>query len=84
MNNYISFEDCTYLSQIRRLRNLAYNALEVYPLKKYDLKFIQHGENTTLFMPREITAIDLWKLSKDETSIDEVGNKHQTHMGRFG
>ena len=27
--------------------------------------------------PREMTAMDLWKLSKDLTSIDELGNKHQ-------
>ncbi|MCB9062246.1 MAG: IS200/IS605 family element transposase accessory protein TnpB [Halobacteriovoraceae bacterium] len=36
------------------------------------------------FTPKEMTAIDLWKLSKDKTSIDELGNEHQNYVSSFG
>lgn len=42
-----SFKNSSYLSQVHRLRKLAQNALEYFPIKNYDLKFIQHGENAT-------------------------------------
>ncbi len=41
------FENSTYLSQVRRLRKFAEQALRAYPIGKYELKFIQHGENCT-------------------------------------
>ena len=41
------FEQSTYLSQVRKLRSLAFDALKEFPVKKYTLKFINHGENTT-------------------------------------
>jgi Ser/Thr protein kinase RdoA (MazF antagonist) len=41
------FDNCTYLSQVRRLRLLAYDVLKFYKLPKFELKFVYHGENTT-------------------------------------
>lgn len=41
------FEQSTYLSQVRKLRFLAIDALKEFSVGKYDLKFINHGENTT-------------------------------------
>lgn len=41
------FNKATYLSQVRRLRNLAQVALSDYPLKPKNIHFIHHGENTT-------------------------------------
>ena len=41
------FEDCTYLSQVGRLRSFAQEALKSYSIGTFDLKFIQHGENCT-------------------------------------
>lgn len=41
------FKSATYLSQVRRLRIFATEALKSYPFRKYELKFINHGENST-------------------------------------
>ena len=41
------FDQSTYLSQVRKLRSLAIDALKEFPIGKYELKFIHHGENTT-------------------------------------
>jgi len=41
------FNSATYLSQVRRLTSLAKDALKEFSVKKYELKFINHGENTT-------------------------------------
>ncbi|MGB0453381.1 MAG: phosphotransferase enzyme family protein [Bacteriovoracaceae bacterium] len=41
------FENATYLSQVRRLRSLAEQALKQFPIGKHELRFINHGENTT-------------------------------------
>jgi Ser/Thr protein kinase RdoA (MazF antagonist) len=41
------FDNSTYLSQVRKLHSLAVDALKEYSLKNYELKFINHGENTT-------------------------------------
>jgi Ser/Thr protein kinase RdoA (MazF antagonist) len=41
------FDQSTYLSQVRKLRSLAVDALREFSIEKYDLKFINHGENTT-------------------------------------
>jgi len=40
------FDNSTYLSQVRKLRSLAVDALKEYSLKSYELRFINHGENT--------------------------------------
>jgi len=37
----------SYLAQLRRLRNLATNAMARYPVKVRAIHFIHHGENTT-------------------------------------
>lgn len=42
-----SFETASYLSQVRQLRKLAETALKQYPIQVKQLKFINHGENTT-------------------------------------
>lgn len=42
-----NFDNATYLSQVRKLRSLGIDALKHYPIGKYELKFINHGENTT-------------------------------------
>ncbi|MBT4761177.1 MAG: phosphotransferase [Bdellovibrionaceae bacterium] len=47
MNSLKNFKESTYLSQVRRLRRLAVEVLKHYPIKKYELKFINHGENAT-------------------------------------
>lgn len=44
---------------------------------------IEIGPARPEFTPREMTALDLWKLSKDLTSIGEVGNEQQTCMRKF-
>jgi len=41
------FNNMTYLAQVRRLRLLAKEALKRYPIGKYELRFVNHGENTT-------------------------------------
>ncbi len=41
------FNQCSYFSQLRRLRELAKVAIDQYAIGKYDLKFVNHGENTT-------------------------------------
>ena len=41
------FNQSTYLSQVRKLRSLAVDALREFSIGKYELKFINHGENTT-------------------------------------
>jgi len=42
-----SFETSTYLSQLSQLRKIAENALKQFNLKVKQIKFINHGENTT-------------------------------------
>lgn len=42
-----SFETLSYLSQLRQFRKLAYAALQQYPVKVKQVKFINHGANTT-------------------------------------
>lgn len=42
-----NFDNATYLSQVRKLRSLGIEAIKQYPIGKYELKFINHGENTT-------------------------------------
>lgn len=42
-----NFNECSYLSQVRRLRLFAKEALKLYPLGFYKLEFIHHGENCT-------------------------------------
>lgn len=42
-----SFNNASYLSQVRRLRKQAFEALRSYDLDNYDLEFINHGENAT-------------------------------------
>ena len=44
---------------------------------------IEVGPARPEFTPREMTALDLWKLPSDLTSIDEVGNEQQTCMRKF-
>ena len=44
---------------------------------------IKIGPARPEFTPREMTALDLWELSLDPTSIDEVGNQQQTCMRKF-
>jgi Ser/Thr protein kinase RdoA (MazF antagonist) len=41
------WNEASYLVQVRRLRNLARKALELYPLKIKKISFINHGENAT-------------------------------------
>jgi Ser/Thr protein kinase RdoA (MazF antagonist) len=41
------FNKASYLSQVRRLRNLARKALAEYPIQVKSIHFINHGENTT-------------------------------------
>lgn len=41
------FEKATYRAQVRRLRQLAKNALKFYPVQVKKIEFINHGENTT-------------------------------------
>lgn len=41
------FNEASYLTQVRRLRQLAKAVLKKYPIKSYDLHFINHVENTT-------------------------------------
>ena len=43
----MEFDERTYLSQVRRLRDLAHEVLTHYRLGKYELDFINHGENAT-------------------------------------
>lgn len=50
MRPTVAFEQASYLMQVRRLRNLATNALALYPLKVEKLKFIHHGENATFLV----------------------------------
>lgn len=40
------FEKSSYLTQVRRLRELAEKALPQFPVKPRSLEFIQHGENS--------------------------------------
>ncbi len=40
-------EEFTYLGQVRKLRELAVNILKHYDFNSYELKFVNHGENTT-------------------------------------
>jgi len=44
-------------------------------------KMTQIRQAVPEFTPREMTAIDLWKISINQTSIEELGNKHQTLCG---
>ena len=44
---------------------------------------IKIGPARPEFTPREMTALDLWTLSLDPTSIDEVGSEQQTCMRKF-
>ena len=44
---------------------------------------IKIGPARSEFTPREMTALDLWKLSLDSTSIDEPGNQQQICMRKF-
>ena len=37
----------SYLSQVRQLRKIAVSAIKKYPIEVVQLKFINHGENTT-------------------------------------
>jgi len=41
------FNSTSYLSQVRQLRKLAIEALKLYAIEVIQLKFINHGENTT-------------------------------------
>ncbi len=43
----IPFHQTSYLTQVRRLKNLARAALKSYPILVQSLEFIHHGENTT-------------------------------------
>lgn len=42
-----TFEQSSYLTQVKRLRKLAEEALKLYPLNVKSIDFIQHGENST-------------------------------------
>ncbi len=42
-----NFAEKTYLGQVRHLRNLALNAIKLFPIDLEKLHFINHGENTT-------------------------------------
>lgn len=42
-----AFAESSYLSQVRRLRKMAVDALKLYPLRVRKLRFVNHGENTT-------------------------------------
>ncbi len=48
------FPQLSYLGQVRALRSLAESALESYPLSVREVRFINHGENTTF----RVTARD--------------------------
>lgn len=54
------FKEASYLSQVRRLRNLAKKAIALYPLKAKVLFFLNHGENTTFRV--QTTNGDLYLL----------------------
>jgi Ser/Thr protein kinase RdoA (MazF antagonist) len=41
------FDQASYLAQVRRLRELAENAVSRFPIRVKALKFVNHGENTT-------------------------------------
>lgn len=43
----IPFHQASYQAQVRRLRQLAIEALKLYPIQAAKLDFIHHGENTT-------------------------------------
>ncbi|MBW7877539.1 MAG: phosphotransferase [Candidatus Cloacimonetes bacterium] len=48
-----SLKDLSYLSQVRRLRLLALEALKRYPIRARRMEFINHGENTTFCVHSE-------------------------------
>lgn len=41
------FDQLTHLGQSRKLRQVAIEALKQYPIKNFEIKFVNHGENTT-------------------------------------
>lgn len=43
----VPFSQASYLAQVKRLRQLAQQALTKYPIKVSHLRFIHHGENAT-------------------------------------
>lgn len=43
----LDFHKCSYLAQVRRLRELASTAVARYPVQVQRIHFIHHGENTT-------------------------------------
>lgn len=47
MSKMMNYEDLTRRGQLRRLRRLAQNALSRFGFNRYDLKFLQHLDNTT-------------------------------------
>jgi Ser/Thr protein kinase RdoA (MazF antagonist) len=48
-----SFKDLSYLTQVRRLRLLALEALKLYAIRSKRIDFINHGENTTFCVHSE-------------------------------
>jgi len=44
---------------------------------------IKIGPARSEFKPREMTALDLWRLSIGSTSIDELGNEQQACLSKF-
>ena len=61
-----TFEQASYLSQVRRLRQLGKAALTRYTIRAQSIHFINHGENTTF----RITAINkkqfLLRIHRDD------------------
>ena len=43
----ITFSEASYLAQVRRLRDLAQQALRLYAFRVESCRFLSHGENTT-------------------------------------
>lgn len=59
------FKSLSYLSQVRRLRELAQVALNSYSLRVTRLSFINHGENTTFRVETQSGKVYLLRIHRE-------------------
>lgn len=60
------FHESSYLAQVRRLRNLARQALGQYPIQVQSIDFINHGENTTFRVQAATGQNYLLRIHRDQ------------------
>jgi len=78
------FTQATYLSQVKRLRRLAETALARYDLKKPEIHFINHGENTTFRIETKGGNRFLLRVHRDKYHSEAAIKEELAWLKRLG